>query len=76
MQTEILIATFFNLGTNLIYTVLALFIGIIALKTIDARLLKSIEIEEELKKGNLAVAVFASTILLFIALIVSFGLKG
>lgn len=76
MQTEILIATLFNLGTNLIYTVLALFIGIIALKTIDSKLLKSIEIEEELKKGNIAVAIFASTILLFIALIVSFGLKG
>ncbi len=76
MQTEILIATLFNLGTNLLYTVLALFIGIIALKTIDSKLLKTINIEEELKKGNMAVAIFASTILLFIALIVSFGLKG
>ncbi len=76
MQTEILIATLFNLGTNLLYTVLALFIGIIALKTIDSKLLKTIEIEEELKKGNMAVAIFASTILLFIALIISFGLKG
>lgn len=76
METEIFFATFFNLGINLLYTVLALFVGITALITIDKKLLKSIEIETELKKGNLAVAVFASTILIFVALIVSFGLKG
>jgi len=54
----------------------ALFIGIFALQIIDKKLLKSIDIEQEIKNNNMAVAVFSSTILLFVALIVSFGLKG
>lgn len=46
------------------------------LTQIDRKLLHKVDIEEELKKGNIAVAIFASTILLFVALIVSFGLRG
>ena len=76
METDFFIATFFNLVMNLIYTIVALFIGIIALKIIDKKLLTSIKIEQELKNNNMAVAVFSATILLFVALIVSFGLKG
>ena len=76
METEFLTASVINLGINLIYTILALMIGIIGLKIIDEKLLKSVNIEEELKKGNIAVSIFASTILIFVALIVSFGLKG
>ena len=76
MELQFLYASLFNLGINLIFTILALFIGVIALVVIDKKLLKKVEIEEELKKGNIAIAIFASTILLFVALIVSFGLKG
>ncbi|WP_091387486.1 DUF350 domain-containing protein [Microbulbifer marinus] len=76
MQMEFLTATLFNLGINLLYTLLALFIGIIALIAIDKKLLKHVDIEGELKNGNIAVAIFASTILIFVALIISFGLKG
>jgi uncharacterized membrane protein YjfL (UPF0719 family) len=76
MGSEFFLATLFNLGMNLIYTLVALFIGIFALQIIDKKLLKSIDIEQEIKNNNMAVAVFSSTILLFVALIVSFGLKG
>jgi uncharacterized membrane protein YjfL (UPF0719 family) len=76
MELQFLYATLFNLGVNLGYTILALFLGVIALVVIDKKLLKKVEIEEELKNGNIAVAIFSSTILLFVALIVSFGLKG
>ena len=76
MESHVLFATLFNLGINLVYTVLALLLGVAALVVIDKKLLTAIEIQEELKKGNIAVAIFAATILLFIALIVSFGLKG
>ena len=75
MQTDFLIATFFNLIMNLFYTIIALFIGILALKIIDKKLLTSVDIEQELKNNNMAVAIFSATILLFVALIVSFGLK-
>jgi len=76
MGTEVIFATFFNLGVNLLYTILALGVGVYSLLWIDKKLLKSVNIEEELKKGNMAIAVFSSTVLLFVALIVSFGLKG
>lgn len=76
MKTDFLYATLFNLGMNLAYTILALFIGVMALVVIDRKLLKSTEVEKELKEGNIAIAIFSSTVLLFVALIVSFGLKG
>ncbi len=76
MELQFLYASMFNLGINLIFTILALFIGVIALVIIDKKLLKKVDIEDELKNGNIAIAIFSSTILLFVALIVSFGLKG
>jgi len=76
MNTEFVFATLFNLGMNLVYTVLALILGVAALVVIDRKLLKSTEVEKELKEGNIAIAIFSSTVLLFVALIVSFGLKG
>ncbi|MCH9692891.1 MAG: DUF350 domain-containing protein [Gammaproteobacteria bacterium] len=76
METDFLIATMLNLGVNLIYTMIALFIGILALQIIDKKLLSNIDIEAEMKNGNLAVAIFASTIMIFVALIVTFGFRG
>ncbi|MCC1497022.1 DUF350 domain-containing protein [Alcanivorax sp. 1008] len=76
MGSDFLLATLFNLSVNLIYTVVALMVGVLALKFVDKRLLERVDIEEELKNNNIAVAIFASTILLFAAMIVSFGLKA
>ena len=76
METQFFLATLFNLGLNLIYTLLALLVGVVALRIFDQQLLKNVDIEHQLQEGNLAVAIFASTILIFVAIIVSFGLKG
>ncbi len=76
MDTSFFIGTLFNLGINLLYTIIALIVGVAALKFVDSQLLKNVDIEKQLQDGNLAVAIFASTILLFVAVIVSFGLKG
>lgn len=76
MQNEFIAATLFNLGVNLLYTIVALVLAVAALILIDRVLLRDVDIQKQLQNGNLAVAVFASTILLFVALIVSFGLKG
>lgn len=75
-ETQFIISTAVSLVINLFYTILALIIGIAGLKFVDYKLLKSIDLEKEIKNGNLAAAIFASTILIFVALIVSFGLKG
>ena len=76
METGFFFATLFNLFMNIFYTIIALAVGLLALQVVDRQLLKSLDIQEELKNNNMAVAVFASTVLLFVALIVSFGLKG
>jgi len=75
-ETQFIISTAVSLVINLFYTILALIIGIAGLKFVDYKLLKSIDLEDEIKKGNLAASIFASTILIFVAVIVSFGLKG
>ena len=76
MDWSYLAATSLQLGVNLVYTVFAILIGIVALKFIDKWLLRSIDLEVEIKKGNIAAAIFASTILMFIAVIIAFSLKG
>ncbi|MDZ7670329.1 MAG: DUF350 domain-containing protein [Gammaproteobacteria bacterium] len=76
MESGLLGATAFNLGVNLLYTLLALVLGVVALIIVDRLLLRRTDIEEELKNGNIAVSIFASTILLFVALIVTFGLNA
>lgn len=76
MEPQFLTASLLNLAINLVYTILALLVGVYALLWIDKKLLKNIDLEEELKKGNLAVAIFASTILIFIAIMIAFGFRG
>ena len=76
LESQFIISTLVSLGINLAYTVIALMVGIVGLKFVDYKLLKSINLEEEIKKGNMAAAIFASTILVFVGLIVSSGLKG
>ena len=76
MESDFLTASLISLTVNLGYTIIALLVGMAALVWVDKKLLKHIDIEEELKKGNMAVALFASTILLFVAIIVAFGFRS
>ncbi len=56
---------------NLAYAVISLFISVIALLLIDKFVFRNIDFIEEIKKGNMAVAIFQSVILLFIGFVVS-----
>lgn len=76
MGTEFFTASLINLVINLSYTIVALIVGVYSLLWVDKRLLKNIDIEEEMKKGNIAVAIFASTLLIFVAIIIAFGFRG
>ena len=62
------------LVVNLIYAVVALFIGVAALRLLDRTVLKKIDLEEEIKNGNLAAALFASTLMLFVAILIGLAL--
>ncbi|WP_299264662.1 DUF350 domain-containing protein [uncultured Psychrosphaera sp.] len=76
MEFSFISASFVNLIINLSYTIISLFIAVFALVLIDKKLLKDVDIQQELKNNNIAVAIFASTILIFVAIIISFGLKS
>ncbi|WP_047049643.1 hypothetical protein [Vibrio mexicanus] len=76
MGSEFFFASILNLSINLIYTIISLLVGVYALLWVDRKLLKSVDIEDEMKKGNIAVSIFASTILIFVAVIVAFGFRS
>jgi uncharacterized membrane protein YjfL (UPF0719 family) len=59
---------------NLAYAVVALFVGVLAMRVLDRFMLKKIDLEEEIGKGNIAAAIFASTLLLFVAIIIGLAL--
>ena len=61
---------------NLIYTVVALGLGICVLQLTDRFIFKKVNFEDEIKKGNMAAAVVVSAAIIFIAIVVSSGLKG
>lgn len=76
MDISFISASFINLLLSVSFTVVALFVSVFALLVVDKVLLKRIDIQAELAKNNLAVAIFASAIMLFVALIICFGLKN
>lgn len=69
-------ASLINLVLNISYTVVSLFVAVVALLIIDKQLLKNVDIQKELQNNNMAVSVFASSIMIFVALIISFGFKA
>jgi uncharacterized membrane protein YjfL (UPF0719 family) len=71
MDTQFWKATAITLGINLVYAVLALVMGVAAFRWIDKRLFPEIDFMEEIKKGNMAAAVFAGVLMLFVALILA-----
>ena len=76
MSLEFFSASIINLAINLSYTIVALLVGVYGLLWVDRQLLKNVDIQEELKKGNLAVSIFASSILIFVALLIAFAFRG
>lgn len=61
---------------NLIYTILAIALAVFAVRWVDEKIFTKIDFQEEIKRGNLAAAVLLGAMLLFIAVVVSSGLKG
>lgn len=76
MNWDFLQASVFNLLMNVLYAMVSLLVAFVSLGLVDRILLTKVNIQEELQKNNLSVAVVASSILLFVAIIISFGLKG
>lgn len=64
-------ATAITLAINLAYALVALVLGVLAVRWIDRRLYPEIDFTEEIKKGNMAAALFKGVLLLFVAVILS-----
>jgi uncharacterized membrane protein YjfL (UPF0719 family) len=62
------------LVVNLVYAVVALFVGVAALRLLDRLLLRKMDLESEIQKGNVAASIFASVLVIFVALIVGLAL--
>lgn len=62
------------LVVNLIYAAVSLVVGVVVLRWLDRVFLKQLDLEQEIKSGNLAAAVFASALVLFMAVIIGCSL--
>ena len=74
MESEFFSATYLTLGLNLLFTIVTLIVSVVLLIFVDKLLLKDINLQKEIKEGNVAASIFASSIMLFIAIIVGMGI--
>jgi len=71
MDAQFWQATAITLAINLVYAVVSLVVGVAAFRWIDKRMFPEIDFMEEVKKGNMAAAVFAGIMMLFVAVILA-----
>ena len=76
MEPEFFVASLINLLINMSYSLLGILVSVYVLFWVDRKLLRTIDIEAQLKAGNIAVAIFAAAVLIFVAIVMAFGLKG
>jgi uncharacterized membrane protein YjfL (UPF0719 family) len=75
MEISSLEQTLTFLGINLVYALITLVVSVFALVLIDRYVFTKIDFIEEIKKGNVAAAIFQSTILIFIGLVVAVSMS-
>ena len=71
MNHAILTANVCTMGLNLAYAVVAMLIGLAALKFLDKVIFPEIDFIAEIKRGNIAAAIVVGMSLLFFALVLS-----
>jgi len=62
-------ATAISLTVHLVFAILTLAVGALAIRLIDRYFFRAIDLEEEIAKGNLAAAVLAGSLWLSLAII-------
>ncbi len=74
-MNKVLWANIITMLMNIAYALIALIIGVKALQFIDKKIFPQIDFIEEIKKGNIAAAILAATILIFIAVVLGLVLS-
>ena len=75
MNHTVLVANLAAMGLNLVYAVIALAIGLAAMKAIDRFVFPEIDFMTEIKRGNIAAAIFAGTVVLFMAFVLASAVR-
>lgn len=75
MNRVIFTTNLWTMGLNLAYAVVAMVIGLATLKLIDRFFFPEIDLISEIKRGNIAAAIFAGMGLLFLALVLSSAVR-
>jgi uncharacterized membrane protein YjfL (UPF0719 family) len=74
MDAQFWKATAITFVINLVYAIVALVIGVVAVRWIDRHLYTEIDFMEEIKRGNIAAAIYAGVLLLFVGVILAAAL--
>ena len=72
---EIARASFFSAFINIVYALVALLLVLATLRFVDRFVVTSVDFLDEIRKGNVAAAIFAGLTVIAIALIISFALR-
>ena len=75
MNHVILTANICTMSLNLAYAVVAMLIGLAALKFLDKVIFPEIDFIAEIKRGNIAAAIVVGMSLLFFALVLSSAVR-
>ena len=70
-ELSLIRASALSMSMHLVFGVVALFVGAAAMKAIDRVFLRRIDLEEEIARGNLAAALFAGSLWIALALILT-----
>jgi cytochrome c biogenesis protein CcdA len=71
MTETLLRASLYTMALNLGFAIVAMLVGTLAIKAIDHLFFPQINFAEELKKGNIAVAIVIGMAILFFGLVLS-----
>jgi uncharacterized membrane protein YjfL (UPF0719 family) len=74
MNWEFVRSTLVLLVINLTYALTALLMGVVAVLALDRWFFRKVDFQAEIAKGNVAAAIFAGVLLLFVAIIVGTSL--
>ncbi len=64
-------AILLRMGVSLVYAVIALVVGVLAVRFVDKVILAKIDLEEEIRKGNIAAGIFGGALILFVAILLA-----
>ena len=70
-ELSLIEASAMTLGIHLLFGIIAIFVGAIAVQAVDRFILKRVSLEEEISKGNIAAAIFAGAMWIALALIMT-----